>query len=378
MAQAEFIYRGQQLLFPPSDDIEVLEPQWRTNRRQAFSVGGVPEAAMLLPYEDIDARIGDVVRTQTADDLQAWWSLARLGDPYSFAFDHEDKVLTAMENDVAAGATSFVVAEARGVVVGRRYIIMQDLLGRNTSQNQLSAAQAVCDNPAAYNVVYAGPLPVVYTNSLVVKVGTYALRLLVSPGYVVAMEANGPAVPRYGYLTFSIWVRNYTGNRWRLRVRGGGVDVAGSFLPSNVGFPVFRRHSLTVYFPEGASSTIVSIETRTTWHQSILMVTDAWQAELKQHATPWMEGATQAGLRAMSKTVSTEGLHEIVKVIAVTQSGPGKNRVQITAPLKFSYAERDAFRSLYYWERVVSLDADTPLRLKMLTSEFRHRFREIA
>jgi len=129
--------------------------------------------------------------------------------------------------------------------------------------------------------------------------------------------------------------------------------------------------SLSAYFPVGATAAYFVLETVRSGSATI--ETDAWQVETKQHATPWVQG----DLTESAKTGSTRGWAEHVEALSVTSAGPNRNLVTIKNPLKFAYASRDAFRSLYYWERVVSLDADSPLRLKMLTSEFRHRFREV-
>ena len=97
MANAQLRWRDQVITFPAIDDIEILARQRQVNRRLAFSSGGVQESALILPFDTVRTSIPDVVNDPFIDDLEAWWSHARRGKPYTFSFDDTDTVLTAIE-----------------------------------------------------------------------------------------------------------------------------------------------------------------------------------------------------------------------------------------------------------------------------------------
>ena len=60
-------------------------------------------------------------------NLQGWWRHAVQGGVWSFARDRDNVVHTTLSANAAAGASVVTVTSATGIVVGRQYVIRDDV-----------------------------------------------------------------------------------------------------------------------------------------------------------------------------------------------------------------------------------------------------------
>lgn len=369
MAQQAFIeYRDQTILFPAVDDVEKMDVQRRVDSRVAFSTGGTPESVLLLPHEVARVNVEDVVTTALIEDLQAWWSHARRGLPYTFGFDHDDAYITALESDLAMGGTIINVASCAKLTLDHKYMLCHDLLGRNATFNLLDAATAICDTVEPF--VFTGTASGQVWPQDNVKAGSSSIRLTAATSGS-QMQATGPAVPVEEYLTVSAWVRQASPSAWRMRLSGGSVLVIGAVLVFTVG-ENWQRMELTGFFPNGAASTVIAFENIKVSGNQFIDI-DGLQAELTKHVTPWAPG----GEDEPTRSASSQGWCEIVEVEARFASNYDINWLDFVSNTKFPYSTRDVLVSLKYWEKVINLDAASPLNLKEYTERFDHRFREV-
>lgn len=371
MAQGVLAYRDVTFKFPTTDDIESMNLRLRSDRRQAFSISGKSESVLLLAFEEVDIRLRAILDGATLiRDLEAFWSHAQSGKPWTYSQKDDDAVLTALEADAAAAATTLRVTNLDGIVVNGEYVLVHDLLGRNSSTNKLSSAQSKCDVVADYT--YTGTAGGALAGAA--KVGTDSI-ILTATTAASQMQATGPAVAKGNFLTFSVWYHSHTTGAWRLRITGGSVIKTGTAIPADTDVGTnWKNAQLTAYFPDAVASTTVSIENVTGGAGPDTITVDAWQATLtKQHATPWVDGATTVD----TKTAALEGLAEIVKVSTIVAAGGNKDTLNLAAALRFPFKARDTLKSRRHWERAVALDARWPLSTNLLDQDFRLRFREI-
>jgi hypothetical protein len=369
MGQGSISYRDQTITFPVTDDIERMDLRLRDDRRQAFSISGKSEGVLLLPFEEVTVSLRNILDSATLiRDIEAFWSYAQAGGPFKFSIDNTDTVLTALEADAAAGATAIRVTNLDGIAAGE-YVLKHDLLGRNSSTNKLSSVQSKCDAVGDY--AYTGTAAGALTGAA--KVGTDSIKLTATSAGS-EMRAVGPLVTRGKFLTFSIWYHSHTTAAWRLRITGGSVVVTGTAIPADSDVGVnWKNAQLTAFFPDEVASTVVSIE-NVTGGGSDQITVDAWQVTLsKQHATPWVDGATTTD----TKTAAIDGFSEVVTVSTIVAAGGNKDTLNLASGLRFPFKERDALRSRRHWERCVALDDQWPLTTKLLDQDFRLRFREI-
>ena len=371
MAQGKISYRDISFTFPVTDDIETIDHILNADRRQGFSISGKPETVFLLPFEQVTIGLRNILDDKTLiRDLEAFWSHAQSGKPFTFSIDDTDAVLTALEADAAAGTTSLRVTNLDGIVVDKEYTLKHDLLGRNTSTNKLSSAQSICDVVGAY--IFTGTAAGALTGSPKVGIGTDSIALTATTSGS-EMQATGPKVNKGTFLTFSIWFHSHTAGAWRLRITGGSVVKTGLAIPADADVGInWKNVQLTAFFPDEVASTTVSVESIIGGATGITV--DGWQVTLtKQHATPWVDGATTTD----TKTAAIDGFSEIVKVSTIVAAGGNKDTLTLAAGLRFPFKERDALRSRRHWERCVGLDIRWPLRTKILDQDFRLRFREV-
>ncbi len=372
MPSASISYRNISFDFPVNeDDIETMDQRRSADRRLDFSIGGSPESVFLLPAEVVTVSIREILDEKALiRDLEAFWSHAQTGKPFTFSITKTDAVLTALEADAAAGATVLRVTNLDGIVVNQEYTLKHDLMGQNTSVNKLSSAQSICDVVGAYT--YTGDAAGALTGAAKVGVGTDSIKLTATTAFS-RMQATGPAVAKGNFLTFSVWYHSHTADVWRLRIFGGSTLKVSSVIPadSDVGTN-WKNVQLTLFFPDAVASTTLSIENSVGGSHQITV--DAWQVTLtKQHATPWVDGATTTD----TKTTSIDGLAEVVKVSSVVAAGGNKDTLNLAAGLRFPFKARDVLRSRRHWERCVALDDVWPLRTKLISQDFRFRFREV-
>ena len=363
MPVARIAYRDQVILFPAVDDPERVARERTVDNRVGFSQSGQNESSMILAFDQVRIEVADVVTEAFLDELEAWWSHARRGVPYTFSFDDTDRVLTAIDADAAAGATVLDVSSLDGIVAGRKYFLVQDLMGRNLSRNLLASLPSLCEDAADYTIIGSPTITQVGSP----KQGTFALKMDTILAFDAIQSTIATAIPKEGFVTFSLWYKDLrAANTYRLSIIGGSKTVTALISDASPG--VFRRFQVTGFFPDGASNIVVNVESTTAVSAEFITV-DAWQVEFTQHATPWRDGV----FTDPAGTLSTQGFTEVVTVDTIAPP-----QVTLAAPLKFSYKARDAFKSFRHWERVVSLDSPTgPLRDKLLTRTFRNRFREV-
>ncbi len=382
MPQSQIRYRDQVLAFPAVDDIDSMKIDKTTDVRQNFSTSGLAESVLINPHEIVEIGSMDIINEVTTEGLEAFWSHVRRGGPFSFAEDNTDEVLTALEADVPAGSTRLPLSSLRGIVPGTKYLLMDDLIGRNDGVNVLAGAPAICDSTTAFTL--DGMTAQLITPQRAMA-GTLSVRFhlrIIRGVFFGSVSTTGPAIPKDSVATFSIWYQATTPNAWALWLGGlvGGVWVwtrSPIIGPPPVAANHWRREYVTAYFPEGATQTQVKVGNVVT-PGDFWMQTDAWQLELhKKHPTPWFTGGGDR-----EATESAEGLTEVVTVRAirgfpVAEMNFMNTWVTLEAPTKFAHKRRDALRSQRYWERVVTVDTSSPLGLKNFTSDFSHKFREI-
>jgi len=372
MAVAQIGYRDQIFTFPAIDDIERLEPRQISDLRRGFSTNGVPETFQVLPYETVTIGVPDVVEEDTLAEIEAFWSHARRGYPFSFAFDSEDRVLTALEEDVPAGSRYLLLSGIGGIKIGGRYFLMQDLLGRNTSRNLLPEAQSKSDSPSDYVLTgnvsgQAVSIPVIVAGSNLVRYNALAANA------VIGASIPTDTIQGERFVTASVWYANATPGSWRLYINADGVAYYGPTIPTPTGtLGMLNRASVTAFLPNGAS--VLSLNVQSLVAGSVWITLDGWQVEMKQHPTPWIVGGA-----ASEASSAGDGFHEIVEIKRVGFSREARGTfVELTEPTKFPYLKRDALRSRRYWERLTAIQDEGPLALKSITSTFRQRCREIA
>lgn len=151
MANPQIVWNGNTLAFP--GQLQAYRWQRRCDRNMDVSSGRVSATGVRSSYDEVRILLGNFEDAQFAADLEAWWSWARRGKQYAFAFDSADVVDLAMSGAAAAGQKDIPLAATASVVVGRKYRL-REVSGEEEEVIQVASVTLNTKATAVSNLKY--------------------------------------------------------------------------------------------------------------------------------------------------------------------------------------------------------------------------------
>lgn len=120
---ARITYDSKNIDFPAADDITLLQPSRNQEREENESASGKMEFINFYAVDDIELRIDDLSTDSFKDSLDAFWSWARQGKEFAFAYDTADMINTTLDGAAVSGQKIIPLTSTSGIVAGQKYLI---------------------------------------------------------------------------------------------------------------------------------------------------------------------------------------------------------------------------------------------------------------
>lgn len=350
---------SQLIAFPATEDLTFIQRRKIQEGAIGSSVLGVRRDVNFASYDQVRFDVLDIALESFYEDLERWWSHAKEGEEFSLGFDQDDQFLGCLVADALPGATRLDLTSTEGLVEGRKYLMRNDRLALNSTEN-------LAPN-GGFNTGVSGVTAVnstVSQDTVTKSEGAGSCKVVTTGASGDGMYEAIAAQARYGWFTFSAMVK--IGIAGRLEV---SWDQDGTTVTKTYPFPAdgaqFVRRSMRVLVPP---RTIANLRAKvlqdtsgaTTFH------VDEFQFEQRQVRTPFAEPS------AIVYSAATEDFEEYVTLKEVYPQ-----TVYVQDPLKHKYFIRDVLKSRRFWPRLKMESKDNPLSRKVLTFDLTGEAREV-
>lgn len=140
MSHPRIIWNGNYLDFP--QPLSGFDRRRKAARETAFSASGRAASVFEHAFDEAEIALDAFSDRTFFRALQAWWSWAARGKPYSFALDADDAVSLTLSGAANAGQAIVPLVSTSGIVAGRFY----RLRSADSSKEEIIEAASVEEN----------------------------------------------------------------------------------------------------------------------------------------------------------------------------------------------------------------------------------------